>query len=237
MIPPTKDTTIKTNDDRLFARLEVWDHTKKITLAIRGKAMLQLASLEESTQTAEYDRLLASDELRHPLLVSLRLRLHSKAQKLESDATEPQSQTQSDNVLSAVIVEAAPCTFTHIPNDSVEAIQGLLAGSAQTSDRLAVVPLDKLRPSAFYNMLADGKPVEKALTLIHFTQRSIGKQHAHGFRVITEHVQDATAGAATERTKENSYATIALCTVENHRFFSWERCNSHGRHLQSGCTI
>ena len=87
-------------------------------------------------------------------------------------------------------------------------------------------------------MLADGKPVEKALTLLHFTQRSNGKQHAHGFRVITERVQDATAGAATELTKEKCYATIALCTIEKVTdFFSDERCNSHGRHLQSGCTI
>ena len=74
--------------------------------------------------------------------------------------------------------------------------------------------MDKLRPSPFYNMLADGKPVEKALTLLHFTQRSSGKQHKHGFRIITERVQDATVGAATELTKENCYATVALCTVE-----------------------
>ena len=100
------------------------------------------------------------------------------------------------------------------PNDAVEAIHGLLASSSQNSECLAVVPLDKLKPSPFYNMLADGKPVEKALTLLHFTQRSNGKQHAHGFRIITERVQDPTAGAATELTNENCYATVALCTVE-----------------------
>ena len=75
----------------------------------------------------------------------------------------------------------------------MEAIHGLLAGNGKTSDRLAVVALDKLTPSAFYNMLADGKPVEKALALLHFTLRGNGKQHAHGFRVVTERVQDATA--------------------------------------------
>ena len=80
--------------------------------------------------------------------------------------------------------------------------------------------MDKLRPSPFYNMLADGKPVEKALTLLRFTQRSNGKQHAHGFRIIAERAQDATAGAATELTKDNSYATVALCTVEKVTDFS-----------------
>ena len=63
-------------------------------------------------------------------------------------------------------------------------------------------------------MLADGNPVEKALTLLRSTQRSNGKQHAHGFRIVTERTQDATAGAATELTKENCYATVALCTIE-----------------------
>ena len=58
-------------------------------------------------------------------------------------------------------------------------------------------------------MLADGKPVEKALTLLRFTQRSNGKQHAHGFRIVTERAQDATAGDATA-----GHATVALCTVE-----------------------
>lgn len=206
---PIKETSIKTKDNRLFARLDVWDTTKKITLAFRSKAMLQLASLEEGDDE-EYEHRLASDELRHPILASLRVRIMSKP---TATATEP-SQTQSDNVVSAVVVEAEPCTFTDIPNDAVEAGHGLLAGSSQDSERLAVVPLDKLRPSPFYNMLAGGKPVEKALTLLHFTQRSNGKQHAHGFRIVTERAQDATAGDATEPTKKSHYATVALCTVE-----------------------
>ena len=216
---PTKEASIKYHD-RLFTRLDVWDATKKITVAFRSKAMLQLASLQND-QDKEYEQLLATDELRHPLLVSLRLLLQSKPEKPEQEATATEhSQTQSDNKLSAVVVEVEPCTFTDIPDDSVHAIHGLFAGSAQTSERLAAVPLDKLKPSPFYNMLADGKPVEKALTLLRFTQRSNGKQHAHGFRIITERTQDATAGAATELTKENCYATVALCTVEKVPDFS-----------------
>ena len=215
---PTKETSMKSKDNRLFARFDVWDHTKKITLAFRSKAMLQLASLGEG-QEEEYEQQLASDELRHPICASLRLRIQSKP---ESDATATEhSQTRSSNLLSAVVVEAQPCTFTDIPNDAVEALHGLLAGSPQDSERLAVVPLDKLRPSPFYNMLADGKPVEKALTLLHFTQRSNGKQHSHGFRVVTERVRDATTSDATELTsKKNCYATVALCTVEKTPDFS-----------------
>lgn len=211
---PTKEATIKTKDDRLFTRLDVWDTTKKITVAFRGKAMLQLASLGIN-EDKEYEHLLATDELRHPLLVSLRLHLQSKPEKSEQEITATEhSQTQSDIKLSAVVVEVEPCTFADIPDDSIDAIHGLFAGSPQTSERLAAVTLDKLKPSPFYNMLADGKPVEKALTLLRFTQRSNGKQHAQGFRIITERTQDATDDAATELTKENCYATVVLCTVE-----------------------
>ena len=63
-------------------------------------------------------------------------------------------------------------------------------------------------------MLADDKPADKALVLLHFTQRGNGKQHASGFRIITDRVQDATAGAATELTNKNCYAAVALCTME-----------------------
>ena len=42
------------------------------------------------------------------------------------------------------------------------------------------MPLDKLKPSLFYNILADGKPAEKALALLHFTQRGNCKHNAHG---------------------------------------------------------
>ena len=217
---PNKQDNLKTKDDRLFARLDVWDYSKKISLAFRGKAMLQLASLADD-QANEYEHRLANDELRHPLLASLRLHLQNKPRKRESETNPTEfSQTQSDNVLSAVVVEAAPSTFTDIPNDSVQAIHGLLAGSTQTSERLAATSLDKLKPSPFYNMLADGKPVHKALTLLHFTQRGNGKQHANGFRIITERVRDPTADAATELTNENCYATVALCTVEKITDFS-----------------
>ena len=231
VVPPNKGDSIKTTDDRLFARLDVWDYSKKISLAFRSKAMLQLASLE-ATESKEYEERLGNDELRHPLLASLRLRVQQKSlathrqtisspqrREVEASPTEP-SYTPPDNLLSAVVVEAAPCRSTDIPNDAVLAIHGLLAGPAQTNERLAAVPLDKLSPSPFYNMLADDKPVDKALVLLRFTQRSNGKQHGHGFRIVAERVQDATAGAATELTKVAHYAAVALCTVEKVQDFT-----------------
>ena len=57
-------------------------------------------------------------------------------------------------------------------------------------------------------------PFTRPLTLLKFTQRGNGKQHAHEFSIITERVQDPTACSATELTHQNCYATVALCTVE-----------------------
>ena len=90
----------------------------------------------------------------------------------------------------------------------------MFAASPQSSTRPAAMPLRKFRPSPFYNMLADGNPAGKALALLHFTQRGNCKQNAHGFRTVTERARDATAGDATELTKENCYATVTLCTIE-----------------------
>ena len=212
MIPPSKTDAIKTDDGRLFARLEVWDYSKNISLAFRSKAMLHLASLGDDQQQ-QYEELVANGELRHPVLASLRLQMQTKTTKPDASPTKP-SQTQFDNLLSSVVVEAVPCTFSNIPNDSVQAIHGLLAGFLQTSDRLAAAPLDTLKPLPFYNMLANGEPAAKALTLLHFTQRGNGKQLSNGFRIVTERVQDPTAGVITEFTNANQYAIVALCTVE-----------------------
>ena len=212
VIPPSKTDAIKTDDGRLFARLEVWDYSKNISLAFRSKAMLHLASLGDDQQQ-QYEELVANGELRHPVLASLRLQMQTKTTKPDASPTKP-SQTQFDNLLSSVVVEAVPCTFSNIPNDSVQAIHGLLGGFLQTSDRLAAVPLDTLKPSPFYNMLANGEPAAKALTLLHFTQRGNGKQLSNGFRIVTERVQDPTAGATTEVTNANQYAIVALCAGE-----------------------
>ena len=55
IVPPMKTDTIKTKDGtRLFALLDIWDYSKKISLAFRSKAMLQLATLAEG-QEKEYE--------------------------------------------------------------------------------------------------------------------------------------------------------------------------------------
>ena len=114
-----------------------------------------------------------------------------------------------------IVVEAMPCTFDDIPNDSVEAIHGLLAGRQQASDRIVATPLDRLKSSPFYNMLIDDEPADKSLALLQFTQRSNGKQLANGFRVVAERVRDATVESNADASTEHAeYAVVAVCTVE-----------------------
>ena len=150
-------------------RISVWHFAARPCCTSLRLVTTSSSNMKSSLQTANFD------------IQSWRpyVQMHTKTKKPDASPTKP-SQTQFDNLLSSVVVEAVPCTFNNIPNDSVQAIHGLLAGFLQTSDRLAAVPLDTLKPSPFYNMLANGEPAAKALTLLHFTQRGIGKQLRKG---------------------------------------------------------
>jgi hypothetical protein len=219
-IPTSTDSICTGPNDHLWTLLDCWDYSKKITIAFRSSAMLQLAQIPKGEHQMYKDQH-AAGELRHPVLSSVRVRIKKKGDgqsTIQSDATE-HSQPSDNTILSAMAVEAEPCNWTEIPNDSVDAIHGLLAaGPSATSERLAATTLQKLKPSPFYNMLADGEPSDKALVLLKFTQRSNGKQILNGFRIVTDLVEDACDASAQER-----YGTIACCTPEKSTDFTAAR--------------
>ena len=70
------------------------------------------------------------------------------------------------------------------------------------------MPLHKLKPSPFYNMIANNRPVDKILAILHFTQRSFSKQHANTIRMVSSHVRDASAEENTTADTLNSFGTI-----------------------------
>ena len=215
---PTKTDSITTSDGtRLFAQFNCVDFFKSVPLWFRSKAMLQLAQLADG-QDADYLEHAANDGIRHPLLCSLRVRVRTRnATTSPTVATEHSQggQASDANGLSIIVVEAAPYTTAYTPNDSVDAIHGLLACQPKTSDRIAASRLNLLSPSPFYNMLANGEPADKALVLLYFPQASNGKRLQSGFRVVTDRVQDAANSTASE-----VYSTVALCTVEKSSFFT-----------------
>ena len=233
VVPPSKADSITTgSNNHLWALLDCWDFSKKITIAFRAKALLQLAQLGSGEDQIYKDQH-AGGELRHPVLASVRVRIQTKKDTTEhtgkndeqdasqADATE-HSGTANFAALSIIAVEAEPCNFTEIPNDSVDAIHGLVAaGLHSTSERLAATTLQNLKPSPFYNMEADEEPADKALVMLKFTQRSLGKTILNGFRVVTDHVEDACDTSNGAR-----YGTIACCTPEKSTDFTAAR-NSH----------
>ena len=202
---PTKADSILYSD-RLFAVFECYDLSKKVSLAFRSKAMLQLADL---TLEEEYKNMHANGELRHPLLASLRVRIKRKDGAAATEHGEPTN--VHSHTLEALVVEAKPCAYTEdIPDDSIDAMHGMLAAGPQmTNDRLLAAPLQNLTASPFYNMIANGEPSDKALVLLKFSQRSNGKQIGNGYRIVAHNVRDACDSAATQL-----YSTIACCTVE-----------------------
>ena len=175
---------------------DCWDYSKKIAIAFRAKAMVQLAQIADG-RAQEYKERHATGELRHPLLASLRVCVMKSVETPSTqmtDATE-HSQSGTGNAVSVLVVEAEPLqaeSLHEIPNDAVDTIHGLLAARpALTGERLVAAPLQTLHPSPFSNIAIDGEPCDKVLALLKFTQRSVGKQISNGFRHVTDNVEDA----------------------------------------------
>ena len=225
VVPPAKTDTITAGTDgRLFGVFQVWDYSKKITLGCRAKAMLQLGqcAYESQPEDAHKERH-SSGELRHPLLASLRVRIKKKGNNTDVAAATEHSSASQEYALSAMIVEAEPCSLEDIPNDSVDAIHGLLAaGPVLTGERFVATTLKHLTSSPFYNMLVDGKPSEKALVFLKFQQRSNGKQISNGFRVVSDSVRDVL-----DPSTDLLYSTIACCTIEKACDFTVARDTCH----------
>jgi hypothetical protein len=140
----------------------------------------------------------------------VRIKKKDNAQSTQGANASEHSQTAKDSALTAIVVEAEPRTFAEVPNDSVDAIHGLLAAALPlSSERLAATSLENLKPSPFYNMLSNGEPLDKALVLLKFTQRSNGKQLGDGFLLATDNVRDALDPSGASR-----YGTIACCSIE-----------------------
>ena len=188
-------------EDRLFIVFDCWDFSKKIQLAFREKAILTLAQHEDS-DSAGYVTALNLQEIKHPLLASLRVRV-KKAQRPD------------DSHVNTLVVEATPVSWTEgaeIPNDSVDALHGLVAmAGPPSSERLVAASLQEIAYSPFYNMTVMGERAEKALVLLHFTQRSIGCQQAGGFRLVTDNVID---GAILQSTPQVKVGIVARCSFE-----------------------
>ena len=228
--PPTLADNILF-EDRLFTVLQCWDYSKRIQLGFRAKAMLALAGCSSAE---EYLNNHKNGELRHPLLASIRVRVKRKLDSPSADSVLATEQSQGFSELfsqgaanvSTLVVEAIPISYaaaSDVPNASVQAISGLLAsGNGPTSERCVAAALEDLAPSPFYNMVFRGDPVDKALVLLQFTQRSKGAQMANGFRIVTDGAKDgshatehaADGSNATEHAAERKYRTIACCTVE-----------------------
>jgi hypothetical protein len=190
--PPQKGDSIKAkNGTRLFVQLDCMDGSKLIRLAFRQKAMLAMAGFLE-TQQKEYEEHFESGELRHSILSSLRVRVKkspaadSPPSTFFAQGSQGTDSPPATEQINAMVVEAQACTLEHIPNDSVQAIQDVLGGMPQTSDRIATVTLQQLQVSPFYSMLTDLEPVDKALVLLKYNQRSSGKNLGDGFRIVTE---------------------------------------------------
>jgi len=144
IMPPERGESITTNDgSRLWSRFHIWDPTGKVALYVRAKAMLQIAGLQES-ETAEYKEQFENDELRHHLLVSVRVFVQKKKGKADEEIFGMDDAATTADMVSATVVEAQACKCNDLPNESLKAIYRLQAtDGSQSTERLAACPIRK----------------------------------------------------------------------------------------------
>ena len=91
-----------------------------------------------------YQAALTAGEIRHPLMASLRVRI---------------KKSTGDRDITALVVEAEPVSFdagNDMPNDSVDALHGLLAaGGPPGRERLVATQLKDISHSPFYNLTVE----------------------------------------------------------------------------------
>ena len=81
-------------ENRLFVVFGCWDFSKKIQVGFRAKAILSLAQ-QESSESAAYVDALNANEIKHPVLASLRVRVKK-------------AEAADDSHANTLVVEAAP---------------------------------------------------------------------------------------------------------------------------------
>ena len=219
--PPHKEDSIESKYGLWTTKAMVWDHSTATGLAIRGKAMLQLAGLEGRPEQ-DYKHLLQSGELKYPLLASLRVRVQKRKDSggEETQASQGESQLQSATLaggaFNAIIVEAEPQSMEEYPNKAALALRTLLRCFPTRSDRLAPAALQHLATSPFYNLTLSGAPVDKALVLIETNQGTKGKNLKGGYCLRTDNVRDAARPESAL-----TYALVSYCTFEAAPAFSF----------------
>ena len=210
--PEIHDEILTIDKSRLFAKLAIWDQSGKAEIYFRGKAMCHLASLTDS-EVAEYKAKHSEGELHHLILASIRVQL--KKQQKEGNESQELDDQGKWNHPNAVVVEAQACDLESIPNAALRSVMHDTPDAEDTNtERLISAALAHMSPSPFYNMCGHGKGADKALALLHFSEKTTGKQLQGGFRLMSERVTDFTDDSKAEPTQKTCYAVIAICSVE-----------------------
>ena len=204
--PTPSDTIVTENGDRLWTFTRLWDCTGNVELPFVSQAMLALAGLGDSDDE-KYRQKHESGELAYPILASLRVRVKREPEK-DGEPGRPR----------LTVMAAVPQDLSVKPNKSLASIVECMP---ERADRLAVVRLRDLRSSMWYNMtMGDGaQPIDKAMVILRSTEKSIGKNTEAGFRVQTDGVCDAMAGADDT----DKYRIVANCTVEEFDRYQFPR--------------
>ena len=187
--------------------------------------MLALSGLDPN-DTDEYQRRFRDNELAYPLWASLRILVTKKATEHTADTLAEPSQVAQGTQLRFIVVEAAEQDLAMRPTRALSDLNALLLNLMNQTDRLVPCKVDDLRASPFYNIeiSPNDEAVDKALVLIRATQKSVGKNIANAFRVVTDNLTDPFLTNVAEQ--HACIRAVGLCNFENADDFKIAKTNT-----------
>jgi len=179
------------------------DATGGVTVAVREKAALKLAGLE---QREDFTAGFKDDDITFFVLSSVRIHVYTKN-------GEPDAQ------LSAVVVEAEEQNFSDLPNEAAVEVGGFLRMLPMPADAMLPASLADvfLSPHAGLAVGAEARSCQFVLALVASGEKSRFQKYGEGFRMLTQNIVDcvstsADSGAA-QPAKENEL--VSICTLQN----------------------
>ena len=211
-------------DDRLFVPVRLIDRTGAVELRMREKVASELSGL------ADKDEFIAETKtgaLNFCILHSARILVKKK----------PTSEDDPDEVLSAIIVEAAQQKLEEEfePNASMIELQNLVNLLLGNVERMIVAPIAAIMHSPHGGMVVstNGKQHQFScvLTLIASTGKSHVEQLARGHRIVTKDVwnipfidfSDADAVAPEHANERIDGEVASFCTMDTVQHYTLSR--------------
>jgi hypothetical protein len=207
---PQMGTNVWTQDKKRIwlANVRINDLTGSCVVAMREKAVLQLAGLDPEDEQApkKFAEMMELGHVQFPLLCSIRINVVARVNK---DSSLSQGDGQGE--INKVIVEAVEQDLAASPNSAYLELLAFVNQCPHEAEGIVPARLDAIKSTSHYPLQIDFgdiiRPCTKALVLIEITERTQSEKIGdNANRLITKNVKDILAPNAAE-----TYNLLTMC--------------------------